>query len=162
MSLPKWTNENPQILRVGEKTIVVPPRTGVMPSVLAVHTLPKYWKDPLRWNPSRWISSSPGCLPESDLASRLDSEYIITPSQHTYFPWSDGPQNCPGLKFSQVEFVAVLSVLLRNHRVGVVQLQDETSQEARERALAVTQDCNMELLLRMRDADQARLVWKKV
>lgn len=159
MSLPKWTNESPQVLQVGGKTIVVPPRTGVMPSVLAVHTLPKYWKEPLQWNPNRWISSSPG---STDLAGRLESEYIITPPQHTYFPWSDGPQNCPGLKFSQVEFVAVLSVLLKNHRVGVVPLSGETSQQARERALAVTQDCNMELLLRMRDADQARLVWKEV
>ena len=33
---------------------------------------------------------------------------------------------------------------------------------AREQVLGVTEDCNMELLLRMRDADQVRLFWKKV
>ena len=46
--------------------------------------------------------------------------------------------------------------------MSVVQNDDESPQKARERALAATQDCNMELLLRMRDADQVRLIWKKV
>ncbi|TEY42791.1 hypothetical protein BOTCAL_0380g00120 [Botryotinia calthae] len=138
MALPKWSNDNPQVLKVEDRTIVIPPRTEVMPSILGLQMHPKYWNDPLVWNPSRWVESS------------------------TFFPWSDGPQNCPGQKFSQVEFVAVLAVLLRDHKVSVVQNDDESPQKARERALAVTQDCNMELLLRMRDADQVRLIWKKV
>ena len=163
MALPKWSNENLQILQVGEKSIAIPPRTGVMPSILAIQMHPKYWEDPDRWNPKRWVAASSTSLKStSDLAKTLRSECVVKPVQSTYFPWSDGPQNCPGEKFAQVEFVAVLAILLRDHRVSVVQVGNETIDEARERALAVTQDCNMELLLRMRDADRVRLRWRKV
>jgi cytochrome P450 len=165
MALPKWSNQHPQELRISDRTVVIPPRTGVMPSLLAVQTHPKYWKDPLLWQPSRWISSSltPGSDgPELNLATRLRQEIVITPLQSTYFPWSDGPQNCPGAKFAQVEFVAVLAHLLQNHRVGVVREPNESFEKARKRALATTEDCDMELLLRMRNADRVRLAWNRV
>ncbi|TGO80900.1 hypothetical protein BPOR_1551g00010 [Botrytis porri] len=158
MALPKGSNDNPQVLRVEDRTIVIPPRTGVMPSILGLEMHPKYWDDPLIWNSSRWIESS------SDLSSQtilLGTEKIITPAGSTFFPRSDGPQNCPGQKFSQVEFATVLTVLLRDHKVSVVQNDNESPWKAQERALAVTQNCNLELLLRMRDADQVRLIWKK-
>jgi len=86
----------------------------------------------------------------------------MTPRQSTYFPWSDGPQNCPGAKFAQVEFIAVLACLLRDHRVGILREKDESFESARARALATAEDCDMELLLRMRDAEKVRLVWKRV
>lgn len=161
MALPKWSNDFPQTLEIEGKNIVIPPRTGVMPSILGLQMHPKYWKDPLAWNPARWIESS------SDSSSQLqpnsvNAEKLITPATSTFFPWSDGPQNCPGQKFSQVEFVAVLAVLFRDHRVSVVQKEGETPGQANKRALAVTQDCDLELLLRMRDADQVRLIWKKL
>lgn len=145
--------------------VVIPPHTGVMPSLLAVQTHPKYWPDPLLWQPTRWISSSPA--PESrgsnlEIATRLRQEVLFTPAQSTYFPWSDGPQNCPGAKFAQVEFVAVLACLLRDHRVGIVHEPNESFEKARKRALATTEDCDMELLLRMRNADKVRLAWKRV
>jgi cytochrome P450 len=144
---------------------VIPPHTGVMPSLLAVQTHPKYWQDPLLWQPSRWISLSLALGsdgPELDLATRLRQEIVITPVQSMYFPWSDGPQNCPGAKFAQVEFVAVLVCLLRNHRVGVVREPNESFEKARKRVLATTEDCDMELLLRMCNADKVQLAWKRV
>ena len=144
---------------------MIPPHTGVMPSLLAVQTHPKYWPDPLLWQPSRWISSSlaPGCSSsEPGLATQLRHEALFTPGKSTYFPWSDGPQNCPGAKFAQVEFVAVLACLLRDHRVGVVHEPNESFEQARKRVLATTEDCDMELLLRMRNADTVRLAWKRV
>ena len=137
-----------------------------MPSLLAVQTHPKYWHDPLLWQPSRWISST-STIPGSDgsrldLATRLRQETLFTPAQSTFFPWSDGPQNCPGLKFAQVEFVAVLASLLRDHRTEVVLEPNENPEKARKRALATAEDCDMELLLRMRNADQIRLAWRRV
>ena len=165
MALPKWSSEQPQTLQIGERAIVIPPQTGVMPSLLTVQTHPKYWLDPLRWQPSRWIL--PPTAPESngarlDLATRLHQEELFTPLQSTYFPWSDGPQNCPGAKFAQVEFVAVLACLLWNHRVVIGQEPNESSEKARNRALATTEDCDMELLLRMRNADNVKLACKRL
>lgn len=159
MALPKWSNDKPQRLQVGEKAIIIPPRVGVTSSILGIQMHPKYWENPLHWDPSRWITSSPD---PNVQAGQLNAEKIITPARSTFFPWSDGPQNCPGQKFSQVEFVAVLAILLRNHRVSIIQNDGESFERARERALAVTQDCDMELLLRMRNADKVRLAWRKV
>jgi len=167
MALPRWSNEHPQKLRIGEGTIVIPPHTNVSPSLLTVQTHPKYWQNPLLWQPSRWITSSPAPPPSgpksrSGLATQLCQEALMTPRQSTYFPWSDGPQNCPGAKFAQVEFIAVLACLLRDHRVGILREKDESFESARARALATAEDCDMELLLRMRDAEKVRLVWKRV
>ena len=86
----------------------------------------------------------------------------LYPGRCTYFPWSDGPQNCLGAKFAQVEFVAILACLLQDHRVGIVHEPNESSESARKRALATTQDCGQELILGMRNPDKVRLAWKWV
>lgn len=160
MALPKSTSHHSQTLHIGESTIAIPPQTVVMPSLLTVQTHPKYWPDPLLWQPSRWISS-PAPHSGLDISARLRAESMITPAQSTYFPWSDGPQNCPGAKFAQVEFVAVIAALLRDHRIVVVPEANESIEKARKRALATTEDCDMELLLRMRNAERVRLVLRR-
>ncbi|KAL8707496.1 MAG: hypothetical protein Q9220_007486 [cf. Caloplaca sp. 1 TL-2023] len=165
MALPKWTDDHPHSLQIGQKTIIIPPHTGVMPSLLAVQTHPNLWENPLRWQPDRWISSRIDQHREdttSDKATRLRLETIITTEQCTYFPWSDGPQNCPGAKFAQVEFVAVLACVLRDHRMRVVRKPGESLASANERVMATTEDCDMTLLLRMRDADSVRLFCEPV
>ncbi|RAL08037.1 cytochrome P450 [Aspergillus homomorphus CBS 101889] len=144
-SLPKWTSSEPQSLQVGERTLVIPGDVGINPSVLTMHIDPQYWSDPMTWKPSRWVTAEGA------------SEQIIIPERSSYLPWSDGPQNCPGNKFSQVEFVAVMATLLRTHRVHAVADPGETFQETQARVLATTQDVDMQLLLRMKDADRVRM-----
>ena len=144
---------------------MIPPRTGVSPGLLAAQTHPQYWSDPLIWQPSRWISPSSNEVPHDlnmALATRLAQETLIIPRQSTFFPWSDGPQNCPGEKFAQVEFVAVIACLLRDHHISIVRAPGESFTSARNRALAATEDCDMQLLLRMRNADQVRLECKAI
>ncbi|ROW18393.1 hypothetical protein VPNG_00168 [Cytospora leucostoma] len=151
MSLPKWTKERAQTLRVGEQTLVIPPGVGTSPNLLAMHTHPKYWKDPFAWKPARWIVAGP----------RLGSdagEELWTPAAHTYFPWSDGPQNCPGAKFSKVEAVAVLACISKDHRLGIQKESGEDEETARKRITRCINDVNLEILLRMRDADRVNLV----
>lgn len=138
---------------------MIPPNTGVMPSLLAIQTHPKYWEDPLVWNPSRWISTP--ATPSSDLEIKLEEEALFTPAKCTFFPWSDGPQNCPGNKFSQVEFVAVMACLLRDYRYHAVQNYAESSEATRKRILDIAEDVDMQMLLRMKDADRVRLVCKR-
>ncbi|KAL9594941.1 MAG: hypothetical protein Q9219_006747 [cf. Caloplaca sp. 3 TL-2023] len=167
-ALPKWTNEKPQAVHIGDKVITIPPHTGVMPSLLAMQSHPEYWSDPLHWKPSRWIegtnteSSGTSSLSSLDLNTRLQQESLVTPIQGIYFPWSDGPQNCPGERFAQVEFVAVLASILRDHRIGIITRLEESWAQARARTLATTEDCDLGLLLRMRNADTVRLSCKMV
>ena len=137
-----------------------------MPSLLAVQTHPQYWQNPLLWQPSRWISESPTSgstsVPvDSHIRSCFRREELVIPRENTYFPWSSGPQNCPGAKFAQVEFVAVLACFLREHRVEVILEPNESITQAKKRVLAVTEDCDLGLLLRMRDADKVRLACRK-
>ncbi|KAK1141724.1 hypothetical protein N8T08_008822 [Aspergillus melleus] len=159
MAIPKWTNDEPQSLQVGDQTIVIPPNTGVLPSIMALQTHPAYWEDPLSWSPRRWISA-----PKTQQSETLSfgDEVIITPPRCTFFPWSDGPQNCPGIKFSQVEFVAVIASLLRNHRVGVAGNPGGSFKESKRRILETVNDVEQELLVSMRDPDRIQLVCTKV
>ena len=165
MALPKWTNQYPQDLKIGTETLSIPSNTAVLTSLLTIQTDPKYWKeDPLKWQPSRWITSpksSGATCSELNITAKFQSEEIYVPLKGTYFPWSDGPQNCPGKKFAQVKFVAVLACLFRDHRVQVIPKVGEDVHKARERVLAVTEDCEQGLLLRMRDADNVRLGWER-
>ncbi|KAF2790090.1 cytochrome P450 [Melanomma pulvis-pyrius CBS 109.77] len=153
MSLPKWTNAQPQELVLGDRTIVIPPLTGISLSILATHTHPHYWPDPLAWKPSRWITV--------DNTSGSPQETLVTPARNTFMPWSDGPQNCLGAKFSQVEFVAVIACLFRAHRLSVQQLPEEDAAQATARVLRVVEDCDAQLLLRMKNPDRIRLKCEK-
>lgn len=148
MSLPKWTKGRPQTIQVDGRTLVIPPGVGTSPHLLAIHTHPKYWADPFTWKPSRWIAES---------TSDVLGEKLWTPAPYTYFPWSDGPQNCPGEKFSKVEFVAVLACLFRKNRLEITKMPGEGNEAARDRVIRCINDVNLEILLRMRDADRVKL-----
>ncbi|KAK7745048.1 hypothetical protein SLS53_003283 [Cytospora paraplurivora] len=139
------SKESKDGIKVGEQTLVVPPGVGTSPNLLAMHTHPKYWKDPFEWKPARWIVA--GRRPESD--SVMPGEQLWTPVAHTYFPWSDGPQNCPGAKFSKAEAVAVLACLFRAHRLGIKKEPGEGEEVARNRITGCINDVHQEILLRM-------------
>ncbi|KAK2593190.1 hypothetical protein QQS21_009119 [Conoideocrella luteorostrata] len=156
MALPKWTAERGQRLTVGGKTLDIPPGVVTSPFLLAVQTHPKYWPDPYAWKPSRWIVN-PAATPDC-----IDQEKLLVPPKGAYFPWSDGPQNCPGKKFAEVEAVAIFSRLFKTHRLTVKKEVAESDESARGRALACVNDIDAELLLRMVDRGRARLLCTEV
>ena len=65
------------------------------------------------------------------------------------------------LEFAQVEWVATLATLLRNHVAEPVPLAGESLAQARQRALEVVKDTDMELLLQMRHPEKLAVVWKE-
>lgn len=153
VALPKTTSAKYQTLKVGDRMITIPPRVVTTSYLLAVQTHPMYWPEPYEWKPSRWILRGQG--PSSD-------EELLVPSKGTYFPWSDGPQNCPGKKFAEVEFVAVLAHIFKTHRLSVKKAASESDQSARKRAIDCANNCNNDLLLRMVDADRLKLECKEL
>ena len=56
-----------------------------------------------------------------------------------------------------MEFVAALALLMREHRLKIVRVENATEVQARERVRSVINDCDMQLLLQMRDADRVKL-----
>ena len=155
--IPKSTNERTQELTIDGHTYSIPPKTMIFPNPPALHTHPRYWeKDFLEWRPSRWIESSKS---GADIEAVLQAESVFKPIHGSYIPWSDGARVCPGKKFAQVEFVAVMAALFREHRVHVVPSDGEILEEARGRTLKVVENSEVEIVLKMKNPgrDSVRL-----
>jgi cytochrome P450 len=79
----------------------------------------------------------------------------------SYVPWAAGPRVCPGKKFSQVEFVAVLSSVLKGHRVRPVLVKGESDKDASERLLRVIRDSYFEIAIKMKHPEELTVRWEK-
>ncbi|KAK3373234.1 cytochrome P450, partial [Lasiosphaeria ovina] len=123
----RWTADKAQPLLVGGKTLVIPPHSMIAPSYGSVHTDPRFWgPDSLSWNPSRFVTKS------------------------SFGGFSDGPRDCPGRKFAEVEFVATMAPA------------GEGLEAASRRVLdLIENDSSPVLLLQMLHPERAPLVWKK-
>ncbi len=70
----------------------------------ALHRRAGLWKDPLRFDPSRFAP-----------------EHVETRHRYGYMPFGAGPRSCIGAGFSMLEGVAILAVLLRAVRPSAVE-----------------------------------------
>ncbi|KAI8948537.1 putative cytochrome P450 [Xylaria longipes] len=146
--VPKMATERATSLQVGDRLISISPGIEVFPVLLGMQTDARYWGEKsYEWRPMRWI-----LRPRT-----IGEEELFTPRKGTFFPWSDGPQNCVGKKFSVVEGVAVLAHLFHHHGLHVVETNGETEAEARKRARDCANDCNYNLLLRMNYPESVKL-----
>jgi cytochrome P450 len=111
----QWTEGATQTLKVGaNKTLVLTPRTMVVPSYAALHTDPRHLvDDSLAWRPQCWITTTTD--PDSP-----GGEELISPARGTFLGWSEGARDCPGRKFSRVEFVATMVALFKDARLDPV------------------------------------------
>ncbi|KAI9844472.1 MAG: hypothetical protein M1837_005554 [Sclerophora amabilis] len=159
--IPKSTTSQAQPLTIGKHHYIIPPHTHVICNAAALHTLPHYWgADSMVWRPSRWLVSSD----TTGSASRTGpgNEAFIEPPKGTFVPWSDGARGCPGKKFAQVEFVAVMSRLFRHHRVRPVMLDGEDGEAVKERILSTLEDSMVKITLRLQNPESVSLIWAKV
>ncbi|KAK8017345.1 hypothetical protein PG993_013671 [Apiospora rasikravindrae] len=162
----KWTGDQATTLTVGENTYSMPPKTIILPSYASMHTDPRYWgSDSLEWRPSRWIRK-PDSGPDSTTTSKkkVGEEEIDMNQRGVFLGWSEGTRDCPGKKFSQVEFVALMVGLFRQWRVDPVVRKDEgeTIEAARQRVMKLIQeDSGWVLLLQMLHPERAPLSWRK-
>lgn len=136
--------------------MTVPPHTRVILNLNALHRHPQYWGDDgLEWKPSRWIQTTPGD------GSVHDREQIVMPDHGAYLAWGEGNRSCPGKKFSQVEHVAVMLSMFRDHYVAPMRRDGETHEAARQRAVDTLEDTGMLLLLQMLHPEKTPLEWRK-
>ncbi|KAF3014750.1 hypothetical protein E8E14_009740 [Neopestalotiopsis sp. 37M] len=151
----KWTADKSQTISVNDKTVVIPPHSMIAPSYGSVQTDPRSWgPESLDWKPSRWIKPSP--------TSKPGEEDFNMPVRGAFLGWSDGARDCPGKKFSQVEFVATIATLFLNWRVDPVTAKGENIDAARHRVeQLIKTDSGPVLLLQMLHPERAPLVWKK-
>jgi cytochrome P450 len=141
---------------VDGRDYTIPAHTHVLPNMIGLHSSSAYWgADANVWRPGRWIEHVPSA-PRS-----LENETIKTPIKGSYVPWAEGPRICPGKKFSQVEFVAVIAKLLGEHTIEVVPNSKETEEQARARVLSVVRNCDVKLTLQMKRPESVKLKFVK-
>ncbi|KAF5533288.1 cytochrome P450 3A7 [Fusarium mexicanum] len=101
-AVPKTTLVD-QTLKVNGTTYTIPKNTFVGVNLAGLHTSSASWgENALQWLPSRWITAD---------------EKLAPMPTGAFLPWAAGPRVCPGKKFSQVEFVAVMACLLKDYTV---------------------------------------------
>lgn len=128
------------------KTFIVPPNTQVSLNVFACHTTPQNFPDGLTWNPKRWIQASRS-------SSKLADEQLLSHNK-SFFGWGSGPRVCPGQKFAQVEFTAVLAALLTRYRVVPALKDDGDEDVARERILELVAGSVASMVVAIKDPEE--------
>lgn len=161
MPIAKSTGREARTLTVGNKSFVVPANTMLIPNHVAIHTHPRYWgHDCLVWRPSRWIQS--GKVTDVATKNSLDDESIVMPHKGSFIAWSEGIRNCPGKKFSQIEFVATMAGLFKDWCVDPEPEGAETLDMARKRVMHMAEnDTGQVLLLQLLHPERAALVWRR-
>jgi hypothetical protein len=145
--MPRYTAESYQPLAVQGKEIVVPPHVHLLVNSATLHTLPSYWgNDSSVWRPNRWLN---------------EKEELLQPPPGMFNPWTVGPRVCPGKKFAQVEFVAVITRLLKNGKVKPKLVAGEKKEDAIVRIMEVVQDSDLNVTLNMKRPEKAPLVWER-
>ncbi|KAI9752696.1 MAG: hypothetical protein M4579_005534 [Chaenotheca gracillima] len=155
--IPKTTVEA-RTISIEGKDYWIPPDTELTVNCTAIHSLPRYWgSDSLVWRPSRFIDST-----ESKATGDPSLERFLTPEKGRFVAWSDGGRICPGKKFAQVEFVAVISKLLSGHRVSGVPSPGEEVEATQARIRREVEDSLLYVTLQMRNPHTIPLRWEKV
>ncbi|KAI0968467.1 cytochrome P450 [Xylaria arbuscula] len=157
--LPSISSNYAQVIKVGTQTLTIPEGVNLTVNLRAMQVHPAYWTDANNWLPSRWISNPAPTAYTT--ASQITAEELVTPSKSIFFPWGDGPQICPGKKFAEVQAVAVLACLFKTHRLTIKKQAGESESAAIKRANDCSNDVDLEMLIRLRDADRVNLVCSK-
>lgn len=79
------------------KGIKVPAGTRLMIPIHLLHRHPKYWENPDEFRPERWLGDK---HPSSH--------------KHAFMPFSNGPRNCIGSHFAEVEAKLLMAPLIRH------------------------------------------------
>ena len=78
----------------------VPRRTTFFLCPIALHHDSRFFPDPDRFDPDRWLGEGPKS------------------PRYAYFPFGAGPRSCIGANFAMLEMTAILPALLRSRRLS--------------------------------------------
>ncbi|CAE1295568.1 TBXAS1 [Acanthosepion pharaonis] len=82
------------------KGMKIPKNAGVMFSIICLHHDPRYWMEPLKFNPEHFS--------EENKAKQIP---------FTYLPFGGGPRTCPGMRLAELEFKMAVVQMLRKFRL---------------------------------------------
>ncbi|GKZ32864.1 hypothetical protein AbraIFM66950_002508 [Aspergillus brasiliensis] len=76
----------------------LPPDSVIVPALYAIHTNPKIWRDPFRFDPDRW-----------------DTDEVKNRHRCAYVPFATGPRGCIGFNFALLEVKVLLAELVSRY-----------------------------------------------
>ena len=82
---------------------VIPAGADIFMSQYVVHRDPRFYKDPLAFDPDRWTADFESALP-----------------QFAYFPFGGGPRRCIGEPFAWMEGVIIIATIVSKWRMRLV------------------------------------------
>jgi cytochrome P450 len=77
----------------------VPKGTSVLISPYVMHRHPRYWSDPLRFEPRRFSGADAAARPP-----------------YAYLPFGGGPRRCVGMRFASMAVPLILATVLQRFR----------------------------------------------
>lgn len=145
---PTTPMELPITTASGTRSVVIKPGTTVGGHFYGGHLSSRWGKDTEVFNPQRFVSTS-----------QSGEEALVVPEGPMYSPWIFGTRVCPGKKFSQVEFVALVAQILSEWKIEVV-IDGQSDLIAKENLLKVLDDkyFNVSTHLRRPEAAGVRFV----
>jgi len=81
----------------------VPAGTDIFMSQYVVHRDPRFYREPLRYDPDRWTSEFESSLPK-----------------FAYFPFGGGPRRCIGEPFAWMEGVIIIASIMSDWKIRLV------------------------------------------
>jgi cytochrome P450 len=81
----------------------IKPGTIVLASQWVTHRDPRFWPDPLRFDPARWLPGGHATDPARP--------------KYAYYPFGGGPRNCIGESFAWTEAILVIATLAQRWKI---------------------------------------------
>ena len=90
--------------KIKKNGMIIPAETKILIPIHLLHRHPLYWKDPELFSPERWLSDNGNGTSE-----------VHNPSNHkyAYMPFSNGPRNCIGYYFAEMEAKLLMVPLIK-------------------------------------------------
>lgn len=160
-NLSRTTGSTPVTLQLSSgQQITVPPHTGIIPNVAGLAMHPIWGPDVAEFRPTRFLHEQ--TLDEGKEKWEIFSNPPRGITRGAFIPWGDHGRVCPGKKFAQVEFVAVLTTLLWGWKIEVIMEEGEGEREAKERVEKVMLDTVLDVTLWMNRPETVKLRRVKV
>ncbi|KAI9046082.1 cytochrome P450 [Aspergillus affinis] len=141
----RYVPESQQLVSSDKEVHLLKGPMSVYVSTHSIHADPEIWgPDAWEFKPSRWIGS--------------DGE-VITPPSGTFLPWSGGPKGCPGIKISQVEFVAAFLTLFHSSRCEPLAAEGENMEDKRAELKELLKEAVSQVTLTVKDHASVKLRW---
>ena len=90
--------------KIKKNGMIIPAETKILIPIHLLHRHPLYWKDPELFSPERWLSDN------GNGTSKVNNP---SNNKYAYMPFSNGPRNCIGYNFAEMEAKLLMVPLIK-------------------------------------------------